>query len=164
MDKINLKTDAIFSKDGKHRLQLSRFWDESLPSVLFIGLNPSIANEEKNDPTITRTTGFAEKWGYGGFYMANLFSLIETSPKRLVKRRKLIHPDNDKTIQRLIREVDLVILAYGNLGLHRNRHQQILKLVDKPYCISITRLGLPTHPLYQKYTNKPIKYTFISSH
>lgn len=164
MDKELLESDAVFSQDGKHRLVLSRTWDDSKAKLLFIGLNPSIANKDKNDPTITRTIRFAETWGYGGFCMVNLFSLIETSPKQLIKRRKLIHRDNDKTIQKLIQEVELVILAYGNLGLHRNRHQQILKLVENPHCIAVTKLGLPAHPLYQKYSKKPLKYGFISSH
>jgi len=36
---------------------------------LFIGLNPSTANEEVDDPTIRRCVNYAKDWGYGGFMM-----------------------------------------------------------------------------------------------
>ena len=43
---------ADFSPDRKHRYSLWRIWDRSKPLVMFIGLNPSTANESDNDPTI----------------------------------------------------------------------------------------------------------------
>ena len=50
----NLKTDAKFSACRKYRYALWRNWDESKPSAMIIGLNPSTADENENDPTITR--------------------------------------------------------------------------------------------------------------
>jgi hypothetical protein len=35
--------------------------------VMFIGLNPSIADGETDDPTIRRCKAFVRSWGYGGF-------------------------------------------------------------------------------------------------
>ena len=67
-------TDATFSDDRVHRYALWRIWDESLPKVLFIGLNPSTATETKNDPTIRRCMGYAKDWGYGGYIMGNIFA------------------------------------------------------------------------------------------
>ena len=46
------KKGADFSNNGKHRYRLWRIWDETKPYALCIGLNPSTANSEKNDPTI----------------------------------------------------------------------------------------------------------------
>ena len=53
------------------------------PLILFIGLNPSTADETKNDPTIRRCINFAKDWGYGGVMIANLFAfcLLYTSPR-----------------------------------------------------------------------------------
>ena len=47
-----IKSDALFSKDRVYRYALWRIWDLKKPKVLFIGLNPSTADEIKNDPTI----------------------------------------------------------------------------------------------------------------
>ena len=46
----NLKTDAKFSACRKYRYALWRNWDESKPYAMIIGLNPSTADENENDP------------------------------------------------------------------------------------------------------------------
>lgn len=72
----NMKKNAILSDDRKYRYVLSRNWDETKPTVLFIGLNPSIADESEDDPTIRRCINFAKDWGYGGILMTNLLSFV----------------------------------------------------------------------------------------
>ena len=59
------------------------------PLILFIGLNPSTADETKNDPTIRRCINFAKDWGYGGVMIANLFAFRSTSPE-IMKQQKEI--------------------------------------------------------------------------
>jgi len=51
--------------------------------VLFVCLNPSIADGEKDDPTVVRMMRFAEAWGYGGFYVGNLFAFVLTDASKL---------------------------------------------------------------------------------
>ena len=74
---------AEFSSDRKYRYCLWRIWDRQLPLVMFIGLNPSTANETEPDHTITRVMGFARSWGYGGFYMMNLFGIVSSQPENI---------------------------------------------------------------------------------
>ena len=74
---------AKFSKDKKHRYELSRHWDLSKSDILFIMLNPSIANENIDDPTIKRLINFTKKFNYGGFFVANLFTYITPYSKTL---------------------------------------------------------------------------------
>ena len=74
--------DAILSEDRKYRYILSRTWDDTKPTVLFIGLNPSTADEETDDSTIRKCINYAKCWGYGKILMANLLlleALIQTS-------------------------------------------------------------------------------------
>ena len=75
-----MKKNAKFSACRKYRYALWRTWDESKPYVMIIGLNPSTADENKNDPTITRCINFAKSWGYGGVCVTNLFAFRATVP------------------------------------------------------------------------------------
>ena len=78
-----MKTDAILSDDRQFRYVLSRVWDEEKPTVMFIGLNPSTADECEDDPTIQKCIKFAQSWDYGGLYMLNLFAYRTTNPRVL---------------------------------------------------------------------------------
>lgn len=70
-----MKSEAILSVDRKYRYVLTRTWDETLPNIMFVGLNPSTADETTDDPTIRRCINFAKSWGYGG-YIWLIFLLI----------------------------------------------------------------------------------------
>lgn len=83
--------NAFFSSDRKHRIWLCRIWDSTKPRIMFIGLNPSTANETSNDPTIRRVKSMANSWGYGGVYMMNLFTFISTDPKKLNIQEGNVH-------------------------------------------------------------------------
>ena len=39
-------SSAIISKDGLYRYSLERAWDKSKPTVLFVCLNPSVADDK----------------------------------------------------------------------------------------------------------------------
>lgn len=45
----NMQKSAVFSEWRKYRYSLKRIWDDQKPYVLFIGLNPSTADEESDD-------------------------------------------------------------------------------------------------------------------
>src|SRR5689334_6852032 len=77
------QSGADFSECRSYRYALWRIWDESKPLVMFIGLNPSTANETETDNTITRVRGICEHNGFGGFYMMNCWAYISTDPKLL---------------------------------------------------------------------------------
>ena len=46
------RNGADFSDDRVYRYRLWREWDDSLPSCLFVMLNPSTADATQDDPTI----------------------------------------------------------------------------------------------------------------
>ena len=74
---------AQFSPCGRYRWWLQRCWDPQRPPLLFIGLNPSRADAQRDDPTLRRLLGFARAWGYGGLEVLNLFARISASPAAL---------------------------------------------------------------------------------
>ena len=109
---------ANFSSCRKYRYSLSRIWDNQKKFVLFIGLNPSTADEEVGDPTIRRCSGYAQKWGYGGLIMVNLFAYRTTLPSNLKKVKYPVGKDNDKFIMILSKKADITVAAWGLSLIH----------------------------------------------
>ena len=52
----------------------------------------------------------------------------------------------------------MTIAAWGTHGKYLDRGADVIKLLDKLYCLRITKEGFPSHPLYLPSTLKPIKY------
>ena len=156
--KEKLFSDAFFSKDRQYRYALWRTWDNELPKVLFIGLNPSTATETKNDPTIRRCMGYAKDWGYGGYIMGNIFAFRSTNPTNLKKINDPIGPENDYWLKKLHEEANLTIAAWGTHGEFMNRGQAVFDLIPDIQCLRITKHGYPSHPLYLPKNLKPIPF------
>ena len=104
-----MEKGAILSTDRKYRYVLTRIWDETKPTVVFIGLNPSIADEEKDDQTIRKCIGYSKRWGNGKLIMVNLFAFRSTGPSLLKRVEDPVGPENDSYIQKYVSESDLVI-------------------------------------------------------
>jgi len=153
-----MKTDATLSEDRKYRYVLSRIWDESKPTVMIIGLNPSTADETENDPTIVRCIDFAKSWGYGGVYMLNLFAFRATQPKDMFNAKEPIGEENDKYIEKYSNICDKVICAWGNDGNYNKRSKEILSKIKNTYYLKLNQTGEPAHPLYLKGDLIPIKF------
>ena len=152
--KNNILRRAKFSIDKKHRYELSRHWDLSKSDILFIMLNPSIANEDIDDPTIKRLISFTREFKHGGFFVANLFTYITPYSKTLdtsIGLTKL----NLKTIKNLVNKVDEVIYAWGN---SIKEPQELKNLVKNPKCFGKNLNGTPKHPLYLSSNSKLIKF------
>jgi len=146
---------ADISKCKNYRYSLLRVWNDSKPSVLFIGLNPSIADDREDDPTINKCINFAKSWGFGGLKMANLFAYRATLPSDLKLAKEPVGINNDRNINKLIESVEMVVVAWGNDGSFMNRDKEVLKLIDNPMCLNINKSGNPSHPLYQKSSISP---------
>ena len=71
---------ARFSAGRRYRYTLWRVWEPALGCCNFLMLNPSTADESTNDPTIERCQRRAQRWGYGGLVVTNLFALCTSDP------------------------------------------------------------------------------------
>lgn len=149
---------AILSADRKYRYVLTRIWDETKPTVVFIGLNPSTADEEVDDKTIRKCIGYAKRWGYGKLIMVNLFAFRSTDPYMLKKVEDPVGPDNDSYIQKCVSESNLVIACWGNDGKLLNRDKVLMDSLPNLVCLKRNKNGTPHHPLYLSKDITPMPY------
>ena len=155
-----MKKQANISKDKIYRYTLSRTWDSTKPTVLFIGLNPSIADENVDDPTVTRCINFAKDWGYGTLLMANLFAYRSTYPKEIYLIDDPIGKDNDYYLLECVKQSDLIMACWGNNGTYMGREKIIKELVPNLYCLQKNKNGTPHHPLRLPRNINPIPFNF----
>lgn len=155
----NNNTGAQFSECGKHRFCLWRIWDEDLPAVCFIGLNPSTANQKENDPTIRRVISFAKKWGYGRVYMLNLFSFVTPFPEELKKNEfTKFYFENREMIKDITAVCDKIIFAWGNFKEAVEMANEVSINYPGAYCLKKNKNGSPIHPLYVKSDTIPVRF------
>ena len=116
-----LHKTAVISKCEKYRYKLTRTWDEDKGKVLFIMLNPSTANHIENDLTTIRCINFAEKWGYGGIMIGNIYPFRAKRPKDLKKWKsddrywslKSEVRDNKNHVGDMAQQADMIVCAWG---------------------------------------------------
>lgn len=152
--------EIIFSPDRVYRYTLWRGWDLLNNSyAMFIGLNPSTADETKDDPTVRRCIGFAKAWGYGALCMMNLFAFRATDPREMKRAIDPVGPQNDFYLVSLAKEANIVIAAWGTNGGYRGRDEEVCKLLGTMDCLQMTKkTGYPQHPLYLAKGLKPIRF------
>jgi hypothetical protein len=148
---------AHISEDGKYRYTLYREWDESKPTILFIMLKPSTADDKKNDNTVDCVVDYSKSWGYGGVHVVNLYAKRNTDIKELKSTYDPREKDNLSHIQSLIGCVDKVIYAWGCDG-DKKEPQWLRNIVSTPYCLSINANGTPRQPLRARKELKPVLY------
>lgn len=149
---------ALVSESKLYRYWLSRTWDDTLPLLNIIGLNPSTADSFKDDNTITKEVSFAKSWGYGSLHKTNLFAWRDTHPEKMRAERNPIGFDNDYWIKHIASFCDKTVCAWGNHGGHLQRDVEVQLLLRgyDLHCFGVSKTGKPKHPLYLKGDTRPI--------
>ncbi|TFZ67550.1 DUF1643 domain-containing protein [Hymenobacter sp. UV11] len=148
-----MKHFATFNDDHtkEYRYLLGRTWDESLPQAVFIMLNPSTADAEKDDPTIRRCISFAQDWGAGSLSVRNLYTLCTAHP-RVLKSHASPLGEAERYLLHEIASAKWVVVAWGAHRMARLRAKEVMELLRQagvsPQCLGITKAGHPRHPLY----------------
>ena len=146
---------AEFSECRTWRYALWRRWDRQLSQVMFIGLNPSTADETADDPTIRRCIRFAKDWGYGGLLMMNAFAFRATDPRDMKAAKNPIGPGNDEALKFRQTQVGLIVAAWG-AHCSPQRERAVCEIIGRPiHCLGKTKDGRPKHPLYLRADSKP---------
>lgn len=153
-------TGAAFSEDRMYRYGLWRRWQENGTTCLFVMLNPSTADEVKNDPTVERCERYAKAWGHGRLLVANIFAFRATDPKKLKWALDPIGPDNDAWIKKFYDQSNFCVCAWGNHGMLFGRQLEVstmLRARGKIHVFGMTKKSSPKHPLYLKKCLTPVE-------
>ncbi len=162
-------SSAMFSECDQYRYYLMRCWDNNLPLLGYIMLNPSKATESEDDPTARRCEVRAAKLGYGGFIIVNAFALRATDPTHLNTKYPVeAHSEpnaNDDAILLALQVADKIICAWGDSCPAKMKDQLLMdRETLAPHAHKLHHLGLndsgnPKHPLYIPYDVKPQPFT-----
>lgn len=153
---------ANLSECGTFRYFLVRRWDNSLPTLNFIMLNPSTADADIDDPTIRRCMQFARDNGYGGIIVTNLFAFRATDPKTLMAACKeayeydlsTVHgPENEQWLEKGVASSKTVCCAWGAHASTKYADPTFLhglfeRMDADVRCLGTSKDGYPKHPLY----------------
>lgn len=165
------KSNTRWSPDRRYRYFLRRPWHEQVtqgfadmtimsedrPPIAFLLLNPSTADEIKDDPTVARCRRFAVAWGYGEVLILNAFAFRATDPMDMKQASDPVGPQNDQIILESLKAVNClggqIVCGWGNHGKHQKRGLALRTLLaghKGVKCFPVTKQGEPGHPLYLK--------------
>jgi hypothetical protein len=161
-DQQRLTAGAMFTEDRTHRLVLWRKWGNG-PMAMVIGLNPSTANEQKDDATIERLKKTLAKQTFGGFYMVNLFTVISSDPEILNDEKNRQDEQRDLgIIFGYALACQEIIVAWGAFPHAKQRGAKVLEMFPDSKCFGVNKDGSPWHPQYLMYAGfKPDQLVWL---
>lgn len=152
---------AILSAHRNQRYRLERPVQAEGIVAAVIMVNPSDADESKNDPTITKLIGFGKKLGWRRVIVGNKFSQIAADIKNLRDTVAVPVSDahNDRHLAEIMADGDIVVVGWGAMAklpeILRKRWIDIVRMADgldkKLYCLGTNDDGHPKHPLMTGY-------------
>lgn len=169
---------AVISDDQLYRFVLTRWFDEELKlganrerenadrHLPFIMHNSSTADGLRDDHSIRKCCGFAERFGYGGIVVGNLYGYRARDPNALFTLKDPVGADNDLWLARIFARLPTggsVICAWGSLKApgKAERIRTVVRMAEdagvvlKALDVSLVT-GEPNHPLMLAYDLKPI--------
>ena len=161
-----VKGDAVFSPDGRYRQLMRRWIGDQFPEryILFIGMNPSTADANVNDPTCAREWSFARREGFSAMIKANVGDYRATDPKMLMAPGVIAVSDaNLPTIRQAASGATRVVLCNGKLNKALQPAGQRLVSTLRAdgidlWCFGTNADGSPKHPLYLGKDTPLIKF------
>jgi hypothetical protein len=139
---------------------------DGVGSIMFVMLNPSTADADKDDPTIRRCLGFAHRFNFRELLVANIYSLRATNPEDLWDSLeagiKIRGPEHEYYFAGLAFRAHRVVMAFGNHAASPDRRLAEKLLLDNfkgdPCCLKRNKDGSPGHPLYLPANSQFVRY------
>lgn len=159
--------DAVLSPCKKYRYTLTRRWspDRNFPDegmINWIMLNPSKADAQVDDATITRCIKRSKTLGFSSLVVTNLFAWRATDPRDMIGVEYPVGPENNEHILEVAGKASRIVFGWGANGEYMRRDWEVDKMIRElgihPFCLAITNYGFPMHPLYIKATQDLIPY------
>lgn len=160
---------ATFSDCGRYRQALTRDWTpegQAPRTILFIGMNPSVADAAVSDPTCHRELTFSRDWGYSRYLKGNVLDWRATSPRDIpADVATACSADNIPELTAMAQEAEEIVMAFGKL---HKRFQPVINAVvaamaetGKPMrCFGLNKDGSAKHPLYLRKDAQLIPYPY----
>jgi hypothetical protein len=159
------QTGAEFSPCDKYRYTLWRDWTLLEPTqrkrLCVVGLNPSTADAHDDDPTIRRCIDFAQRGGYSGLLMVNMFAYRSTDSLGLLDVVDPEGPVNRRSLEIAAKGAARTVMAWGSHTKSKAQRELVTKQAERVtwlltswakelgvfgYCDD----GQPRHPLFLK--------------
>lgn len=123
-------------------------------AVAFVMVNPSTADAVEDDQTIKKVVGFTRRMGGTRLIVGNLFAWRAKDITALKTAIDPVGPENDAHLRQIIREADIVVGAWGQLGkLPPHLRQRWVQFYDMATaagtllkCLGTAKDGHPLHP------------------
>ncbi|WP_114947630.1 DUF1643 domain-containing protein [Microvirga calopogonii] len=158
--------DAVFYENRRYRPILTRRWttDPNAPFVLWVGMNPSVASYDVDDPTVAREQDFTRRWGYSSYVKCNVMDYCVTDQKRL--RDPGVTPcsqHNLPAIRDQASRASMIVMGFGAVHPSLQHHadavcQALIEDGHRLWCLAVTKNGNAGHPLYIAADTKPFHY------
>lgn len=157
---LYLDMAARLSPCGQYRYSLSRRMSMGDRVVLFVGLNPSTADAENDDPTIRREVDYAMRWGFDWYLKANVYGYRSTNPDVLPRVPDPVGPHNADAVLELSGQAELIICAWGKNPLTPAARVIAASLIADPRAryLKLNNDGSPSHPLYLRKSLIPQRF------
>lgn len=149
--------DAYFIRDKMYRPLLSRELKKGGEgAIMFIGMNPSTAGANWNDPTVDIEQRMAFKLGYAMYLKTNVMDICVTDSTKLIEMQKegvlLCSKENFDLIKVSAKYCKAIVLTYGKLhSSYQHYADAIVEELRKSHtlmCLGKNKDGSPKHPLY----------------
>lgn len=160
------------NENNSARFTLGEYDTFMSKTLIFLGINPSIATPDNLDNTVRKIKTISKNNGYINWIMINIYPQRATNPTDLhiIPDEALIlrNLQHIKNVLENFQNAD-ILFAYGNLITTRKYFSELLnkiitqiklsKFQSKSLCFKITKLGHPIHPLYQSNNSILIDYS-----
>jgi hypothetical protein len=157
------------SESGRpvYRYLLTRDLRGDGPPFVVVMVNPSTADADTNDATISRLIGFGRRAGARSLVVANLFAYRATDVRTLRTVRDPVGPENDATLRELARGNGRIVVAWGPLAKMpaEFRHRPAVVAADlrragaSLFALAVCKDGQPSHPLMLPNAATPQPWT-----
>lgn len=146
---------SSFSDDELYRYALTRDLSAygGRGTLMSIGLNPSTATADEDDPTVAKECRYAIAWGFAHFVKTNAYAWRDTDPAKMFAAQQrgidIVGEDNASWLRWAIRAADQVLVAWGGKIEPARQIAIAAMLADvAPVCVKINVDGTPSHTCY----------------